>query len=129
MDFNLKAFMDGPGTWREQSILFAMIIYSIFLVIMSMIWFYRYYRGTKKPGKIRLIFIYLFSFWIIGNIGQLIENILYSKELNTYIGLHLFWGEKKDIWITIIAPLVPPILCSLIFAAFLKYKKKNNKII
>ena len=57
--------MHGPGTWRDQSILFDMIIYSVFLVIMSMIWIHRYYRGTKKPGKKRLIFLYLFSSWII----------------------------------------------------------------
>jgi len=113
--------MDGPGTWQEESILIAMIIYSFLLLTLSILWLIKYYSiNQNKPKKLRLILVYALSPWLINILGQIIVNIRFSDKLNSYIGLHLFWGETKDILITIIAPLLPPVIISLILMVFLK---------
>jgi hypothetical protein len=133
MDFKIKgfSFIDGVGTWQVESIFIAMVIYSLFLLTLSVLWLLKYYgKAQKKVKKTRLILVYVLSPWFINIIGQVIENHLYSEELNSYIGLHLFWGETKDILITIFAPLILPIAISLLLSIFLKkhyIKPKQQK--
>ena len=122
------SFIDGVGTWQVESIFIAMVIYSLFLLTLSVLWLLKYYgKGQKKVKKTRLILVYVLSPWFIKIIGQIIENHLYSEEPNSYIGLHLFWGETKDILITLFAPLILPIAISLLLSIFLKKRYIKTK--
>jgi len=130
IQFNLIGFADYEGTWRVESILIAMCIYSFFLLVMTLLWLYRYYGSKdRKVKKLRLILLYVFSQPLINAIGQLIENTIFKLD-GFYTGLHLTWGETKDIWITVLAPVLFPILVSLLLLPFIKryYAKKYAEI-
>jgi len=125
--FNLIGFMDGEGTWRVPSILIAMCIVSFFLLLMTLYGVYRYYRGKdRKIKKVRLILLSVISPLLINKIGQWIENTIFKVE-GYYTGLHLTWGEPIDIWITVLAPVLFPIVVSFLLSPFIKrYCEKKN---
>ena len=119
------SFWDGPGTWENKSVLIAMIIYSIFLSVFTSSWIHKYFKGSRKKVKIgSMLLVYLLSAWFITILAQIIENFVLNRFSDGYCGLHLFWGENKDILITIFAPLIPPILIGIISLVHLKKRSR-----
>lgn len=123
---NTFYIIDLAGNWKVESFLIAMIIYSVLLTILSVLWCLKYYsQADKKPGKMRLVAVYALSPWFISVIGNAIEHFSITAEPGMYRSFHIFFGDLTDVFITILAPFILPIITSVVLAIILKKREKN----
>jgi hypothetical protein len=127
MEIVLSHF-DCDGSWRNPSVLIAMIIWGIFLTLISIILIKKYLK--KKPKKpiilpISCALFYCLTYFFQGMIAHIIENKFFANEGDCPHYLVL-WGDTFDNIITIFASPIFALLSSFIFYYAIKNHKKNG---
>jgi len=126
MEIGLAHF-DCDATWRNPAVLISMIIWGIFLSLISIILIKRYFK--KKPKKpivlaVSCALFYCLTYFFQETIAYIILNKFFATEGDYFYSL-VFWGDTFDNIITIFAaPLFAVLTGSIFYYAVRNHKKK-----